>query len=154
MLHPVEVPSLECWWSRMERVPAHARSRCGSFWWKDIIKLFRKFKEFASFDPCSGASISLWSDNWSGHSLKLSLPHLFAFTRKRNCSLQFFVDNDLSRSFFLPLSGQALDNSLNSSNLLIKESGIKVRKIDGTIAGPVFFSKKAYNIFKEIRQPW
>jgi len=36
---------------------------------------------------------------------------------------------------------------------LIKESGIKVRKIDGTIAGPVFFSKKSYNIFKEQLRP-
>jgi hypothetical protein len=53
------------------------------FWWKDIIKLFGKFKVFGTSHPNTGISASLRSDNWSGQLLELSFPHLFYFTRKK-----------------------------------------------------------------------
>jgi len=101
-----DAPWVNLTWAKLyhnSNIPPHARSLCGSFWWKDIIKLFGKLKVLASCDPGSGASVSLWSDNWSGQSLELSLPHLFSFSRKKNCSIQFYIENDLNRSFFLPL---------------------------------------------------
>jgi hypothetical protein len=45
------------------------------FWWKDIIKLFGKFKVFGTSHPNTGISASLRSDNWSGQLLELSFPH-------------------------------------------------------------------------------
>lgn len=99
-------------WSKLyhnPNIPPHAKSPCGSFWWKDILKLFSKFKGFAICHPNSGTSCSLWNDPWSDGILELNLPHLFSFTRKKNCSLRFFLDNDLNRVFFLPLSVQASD---------------------------------------------
>jgi hypothetical protein len=38
-------------WSKLyrnENIPPHEKNPCGSFWWKDVLKLFPKFRSFAS----------------------------------------------------------------------------------------------------------
>lgn len=107
-----DIPWVKLTWLKLysnDNTPPHVRNPSGSFWWKDIIKLFGTFKAFAVCHVNSGASISLWNDNWSGQPLEFSSPHLFSFTRKPKCSLKFYIDNDPNRVFFLPLSSQASD---------------------------------------------
>jgi hypothetical protein len=73
-----DVPWVNLTWTKLyhnSNIPPHARSPCGSFWWKDIIKLFGKFKVFGTSHPNTGISASLRSDNWSGQLLELSFPH-------------------------------------------------------------------------------
>jgi len=56
-------------WSKLyhnENIPPHTENPCGSFWWKDVIKLFPKFRDFARCKPGKGNTTTLWSDNWSG----------------------------------------------------------------------------------------
>jgi hypothetical protein len=66
--------------------------RMALFWWKDIIKLFEKFKKISTCHPNTGISASLWSDNWSGQFLELRFPHLFSFTRKKTVLSSFFCE--------------------------------------------------------------
>jgi hypothetical protein len=46
-----------------ENIPPHTKSPCGSFWWKDVLKLFPKFRElpYASLEketpPVFGSTI-------------------------------------------------------------------------------------------------
>jgi hypothetical protein len=65
--------------------------------------MFGRFKEFGICYPNSGASASLSKDNWSGQTLESCYPHLFSFTKKVNCSLQFNFDNEIKRGL-LPAS--------------------------------------------------
>jgi hypothetical protein len=89
--------------------PPHNRSPSGSFWWKDIIKLFSKFKEFAICQPNAGNSVSLWKDNWTGEILKNKYPELFSYSFKANCSIQYHCNNETNRLLFLSLSAQAAE---------------------------------------------
>jgi len=68
-------------WSKFygnTQTPPHARSPVESFWWKDVLKLFEKFRNFSICIPNKGNSVMLWADNWSGSILKKLLPS-FAF---------------------------------------------------------------------------
>jgi len=51
-----DIPWINLTWAKLyhnPNTPPHARNPCGSFWWKDIIKLFGKFKEIAICHPNS-----------------------------------------------------------------------------------------------------
>lgn len=105
-----DIPLVKLTWSKLYQnssIPPRDRWPNRSFWWKDIIKLFGKFRAFAICHPNSGTFVSLWKDNWIGQDLASKYPHLFSFSRKANCSLQFFFSNQINRIFFLPLSMQA-----------------------------------------------
>ena len=71
-------------WSKLYQntnIPPHERSPTGSFWWRDIVKLFEKFKAFAICHPNPGNSVAFWKDNWSGQILENKYPHLFSTAR-------------------------------------------------------------------------
>lgn len=90
--------------------------------------------------------MSLWYDNWSDQALVSSFPQLHSFARKDNCSLRFFLDNEMSRVFFLPLSVQA-SNQLTELQENINGMHLEHMQKDKLIYnwGSTFFSKKAYS---------
>lgn len=87
--------------------PPHGRSPIGSFWWKDVLKLFLEFRKFTSCKSSKGNSVMLWQDLWSDELLCNKFPELFSFVRKPKSSIRFFLEKDLSVIFFQPLSPQA-----------------------------------------------
>jgi hypothetical protein len=105
-----DIPWVKLTWSKLYQngnIASHDRSPTGSFWWKDILKLFEKFKTFAFCQPNQGNSVSFWKDDWSGEILETKYPELFSYIFKANCSLQFYCNNQTNSLFFLPLSIQA-----------------------------------------------
>ena len=59
--HP-DIPWVKLTWSKLYQntnIPPHERSPTGSFWWRDIIKLFEKFKAFAICHPNPRNSVGL-----------------------------------------------------------------------------------------------
>lgn len=104
------VPWVQLTWSKLyhnDQTPPHARCPVGSFWWKDVLKLFEKFKQFSTCQPNRGNSILLWSDIWIDQTLRDKFPHLFSFSRKPKCSVRFFINTEMERMFRLPLPNQA-----------------------------------------------
>jgi len=89
------------------QTPPHATSPVGSFWWKDVLKLFSKYQELAVCYPNRGNTVMFWSDQWDGQALKDKFPHLYSFARKPKCSITFFLDHEEDRLFRLPLSKRA-----------------------------------------------
>jgi hypothetical protein len=87
--------------------PPHAKRLIGSFWWKDISKLMTKFLQMAQCQPNKGNSVLFWGDNWSDAALQSKFPQLHSYAKKQNCSIRFFLDKDINRLFYLPLSLQA-----------------------------------------------
>jgi len=102
-----DIPWVKLTWSAFysnNQTPPQARSPIGSFWWKDILKLFRKFQNLAICSAHRGNTIMFWSDNWTGQLLKTQFPELFSFTRKPKCSISYFLNQEDDRLISLPLS--------------------------------------------------
>lgn len=95
--------------------------------------------------PNKGNTCLLWLKNWSGDILKSKYPHLFSFAKKQKCWLKFFLDQEISTSFSLPLSSQ------EATQLSEIEALLHNRQLDPDINdtwiynwGPLFQAKKAY----------
>ena len=104
-----DIPWVNLTWTKFYsnyQTPPQARSLVGSFWWKDIMKLFDKFR-LATCHPHRGKVAIFWSDHWMGEALKDTYPQLFSFTTKPKCSIRYFLDQVTDRKFTLPLSTQA-----------------------------------------------
>jgi hypothetical protein len=54
---------------------------CGSFWWKDCLKLLNDFFSIAKCQLGDGSTIRLWHDPWHTETLKTIFPHLFSFAQ-------------------------------------------------------------------------
>lgn len=95
-----DVPWVPLTWSALysnSQTPPHAKSPVGSFWWKDVLKLFDKFQEFTICKPGKGNSVMLWSDPWSDQPLKDKFPQLFSFAKKPKCSIRFYLEQEVER---------------------------------------------------------
>jgi hypothetical protein len=79
-----DIPWVKLSWSILysNTSTPHARSPVGSFWWKDIIKLFPDFSSMATCNPNIGNTSLFWSDNWNHPCIKDLFPHLFFFCQK------------------------------------------------------------------------
>ena len=82
------------------------------------MTLFHKFRDFAKCNPSNGRSVLFWADNWSDQKLQDMFPQLFSFTRKKKCSIHFFLTQDESRLFSLPLSTQAANQLVQLQTLI------------------------------------
>jgi len=108
-------------WSKLysnTQTPPQARSPVGSFWWKDVLKLFDKYQSMASCIPNKGNTVMFWSDVWLDEAFKNRFPQVYSFSKKPKCSINFFLDQDMSRLFSLPLSIQAADQLQEVENIL------------------------------------
>jgi hypothetical protein len=60
----VEVPWVQLVWNYYTDVVPHVAKLCGSFWWRDVMKLARNYMEICQVTPVAGDSILFWSDKW------------------------------------------------------------------------------------------
>lgn len=102
-----EIPWVSLTWTKFhsnEQTPPQVRSPVGSFWSKEVMKLFDKYKSFALCCPNRGNSVLFWADIWVDQAMKDKFPQLFSFTRKPKCSVRFFLSQQMDRLFSpLPL---------------------------------------------------
>lgn len=88
--------------------------RKGSFWWRDVLKLLKPFKEMANIQLNSGDSCLFWKDKWSTHSFEDQYPQAYSFANKKFISVKdAFGEGELTNLFALPLSQIAFDQVLN-----------------------------------------
>jgi hypothetical protein len=79
-----EVPWVQLiWFSYYTSSVPHAERLCGSFWWRDIVKLVEGFRDVTQIKPGSGDTFLFWSDNWhildSYEPLSSRFPRLFSY---------------------------------------------------------------------------
>lgn len=78
-----------------------------SFWWRSVIKLLPRYKQYALCQAGRGNTTLFWSDNWSGQPLLLTYPEWYSFAINRDISLSNVLeDPETSRLFHRPLSLQ------------------------------------------------
>jgi hypothetical protein len=91
-----------------DKVP-HAENLCGSFWWKDVLKLVDNFRGIAAVKIGKGNTFLFWSDNCivnpDNVPLKSRFPRLFSYVLNENVSAaKAYSTIELADMFYLPLS--------------------------------------------------
>ena len=75
---------------------------------QEVIRLFSNFQSLASCNPNRGDTTLFWTDKLTcqnqNQASKDLYPQLYSFSKKQKCSLQFYVEQEASRLFSLPLS--------------------------------------------------
>jgi hypothetical protein len=107
-----DLPWVKLIWSKLynnNQTLPHARCPVGSFWLKDVLKLFSSFRSLTRCILSRGNSDLFWSGTWSPLPLKEKYPQLFSFSKKPKCPIRFFLDNEVEVIFSLPLSTQAVE---------------------------------------------
>lgn len=98
-----DIPWVKLTWSKLysnDNIPPQCRAPVGSFWWKDTLKLFDKFKNLATCQLNKHNTVLFWSDIWVDHSMKDKYPQLFSFARKPKCLVRFFLSQSMDRVFY------------------------------------------------------
>jgi hypothetical protein len=63
-----EIPWVQLVWdAHYVNKVSHAEDLCGSFWWRDVLKLVDNFCGVASVKLGTGSTFLFWSDNWEIH---------------------------------------------------------------------------------------
>lgn len=101
------LPWVALTWTKLysnSQTPPQARCPTGSFWWKDILKLFDKFRSISICIPKKGSTVLFWLEDWFGNALKVRFPHLFSFVKKPKSSPMHLRNQEIDRIFSIPLS--------------------------------------------------
>jgi len=99
------------------------KSKKGSFWWRDVIKLLTQFKGFARITARDGSTCLFWEDNWYNNPLSAQFPQAYSFARNKSITLQAAqASEQLTNIFSLPLSQQAFQQ-MQSIQQILNERG-------------------------------
>jgi hypothetical protein len=111
----MDVPWVKLIWETYyEGEVPHAAKACGSYWWKDLIKLMDQYRGFAKPEVKSGETVLFWSDAWELDSSTVPLrdrfPSLFSFAKDSKISVRDMVQlQHRAEEFYLPFSARAYD---------------------------------------------
>lgn len=87
----------------------------------------------------------MWHEDWSGSMLKHRYPQLFSFVKKQKCSVIFFLNQEVSRIFSIPMSSQAAAQQADLQVFLNdRHLNPNVMDIWTYSWGPNFEARKAY----------
>jgi hypothetical protein len=111
------------WQAYYQNSAPHALSPVGSFWWRDVCKLFTTFRSITYLTPGVGKSILFWKDCWHDDLMAVSFPRIFSFALDTDISLKSMLScgtlGDLARHFAIPVSVQALVELQQIAALLV-----------------------------------
>ena len=66
----------------------HATAPCGSFWWRELVKLMPTYRGVTKVLINDGRSILFWKDEWNQHVLEETFPRAFSYTTLEDASVQ------------------------------------------------------------------
>jgi hypothetical protein len=96
-----------------------ATNLCGSFWWRDIMKLVDKYRAICTATPGCGDSILFWHDKWSGIIPAQEFPRLHSFALNNQLSVkEMFQCTNRAELFYRPLSQQAFEEYNRMQNII------------------------------------
>lgn len=147
-LNKRDIPWVQMIWEkyyRNDKLPG--RTRKGSFWWRDNLKLLHQYKEFASIALRNGESTLFWEDKWNNRELKATMPELFSFTKKQYISAKKVLEcSNLSQLFHLPLSVQAYQQLQQLLVILQRFPHTQEKDVWSYTWGERFHSNRAYKL--------
>ena len=101
-----------------------ATHMCGSFWWRDVLKLYENFCKLAIPQVHAGDTVVFWLDKWeiSGNLviLKDRFPRLHSFVIDDLATVKDFLElPNLTECFHLPLSLEAFQELDHLQSMLL-----------------------------------
>lgn len=105
----LDIPWVKLIWDTyyVDAVP-HARPTCGSFWWRELVKLMPIYRGVTKVIIKSGATALFWKDDWNHHILEENFPRAFSYTILEDASVNMMLTiSNIREAFQLPLSVQA-----------------------------------------------
>jgi hypothetical protein len=119
-----ELPWVNLLWTEHyhDKIP-HASDLCGSFWWKDVLKLVDNFRGIATVKHGNGNIFLFWRDSLAlgGDNIALEsrFPRLFSYAWDTDiAAARVFGMQDITYFFQLPLSSRAYEELLELQLLL------------------------------------
>jgi hypothetical protein len=92
-------------WNYYPKGVPQATAPCGSFWWRDIMKLVDNYRNICSTVTGKGDSVLFWSGNWNGLVPAKEFPHLHYFALDNLLSVQEVISReDKATLFYRPMS--------------------------------------------------
>jgi hypothetical protein len=76
----------------------------GSFWWRDVMSISDNFFMMVECSPNEVNTIYFWRDTWNAGVLQWKYPQLYFFDLNKNISAKSFMNGDIHRHFWRPLS--------------------------------------------------
>ena len=130
----------------MEMADCPHKSKKGSFWWRDNLKLLDVFKGMTVVNIQDGSTCLFWFDLWGGQAQNHTYPELFSFAKNKLLSVQKALEVEpFHRMFHLPLSEEAFQQMELLHQLLQEQYFSDSTDLWHYIWGsPLFSSKKAY----------
>jgi hypothetical protein len=146
-----DIPWVKLIWHAyyMDKVP-HAEQLCGSFWWRDVLKLVYNFRGVAEISIGNGNSFMFWADNWKvdgvSRPIKDRFPRILSFVLDGNMSAaKFYGHENLTDLFHLPLSVQAYAELIELQSLLQSNPVTSEGDSWNFCWDPVYTAAKFYN---------
>jgi hypothetical protein len=118
-----ETPWVQLVWSLYGDSVPHAKSKRGSFWWRDIFSLVDEYRSITRCSFGDGSTVLFWKDFWDdGELLCEKFPRLYSFVIDEDISVAaIHASTDLFSHFVLPLSVEAFQElQLVSEKILAK----------------------------------
>ena len=114
-----DIPWVQLVWRYYPEGVPQSKNLCGSFWWRDIMKLAPIYQGLCTVKIGSGDTALFWMDKWKGEPLQTIFPRLFSFALEDKISVkQMLSSEDRTVLFALPLSQQAFEEFLGLQTLL------------------------------------
>ena len=138
------------WNTYYDGVVPHGTVLCGSYWWRDILKLNEVFRLHSEVTINMGDSVLFWFDAWvflgSSVPLRERFPRLFSFAIDDKVSVREVINTpDMSELFHLPLSPEAMDEMITvQSGLLDLNDDEEIHDSWSWTPGKGIFSAKSY----------
>jgi hypothetical protein len=114
-----DTPWVQLVWNYYINEVSHASKLCGSFWWKDIMKLAMKYVPLCKITVGTDDTVLFWSDKWHIKPMMQSFPRLFSYSLDDKLSVRdFLLTPNETELFELPLSQQAFQELLALEDVL------------------------------------
>jgi hypothetical protein len=124
-----EIPWVQLiWFDHYRDKISHAENLCGSFWWRDVLKLVDNFRGVAAVQLGKGDTFFFWSDNnWNINDSKMSFksrfPRLYSYVLDENLSAANVCATQDTDLFYLPLSPLAFQE-LEEMKVILQENPV------------------------------
>jgi hypothetical protein len=103
-----DLPWVNLVWNYYPEGVPHASKLCGSFWWRDVMKLSELYRSVTSVNIKDGITTLFWADKWNGVCPQERFPRLYSYTVNQTLSVkEALLMSDIVDLFERPLSQQA-----------------------------------------------
>lgn len=148
-----DLPWVELVWESYytESVP-HASDTCGSFWWRELMKLSGIYRGITKASVGIGDAVLFWKDLWLDQVLDEAYPRAASFAKSPDSSVHSVLTCSLlDQLFHLPLSIQARDE-LRQIQFLSAEVRLTTQRDSWRCPWGEYTAKRFYEFcFREVQ---